>query len=198
MECSCRKWRSLSILGSCSGAREGWCGRLTDALIMRSMYQSVVMKKELSCKAKLWIYQSIYVPTLTYGHELWVMTERTRSRILAAKIRFLRRVAGRSLRDRVRSHSGGAQSRAADPRHREEPAEVVPGIWCILDAFLGRCSGCVPPGGDPGEDPGHSGGWIMSPDWPGNASVSPRRSRRKCLGRGKSGHLCLDCWPGSG
>ncbi len=23
----------------------------------------------------------------------------------------------------------------------------------------------------------------------------PRRSRRKCLGRGKSGHLCLDCCP---
>ncbi len=49
--------------------------------LMRSMYRSVVMKKELSCKEKLLIYRSIYVPTLTYGHELWVMTERTRSRI---------------------------------------------------------------------------------------------------------------------
>ncbi|KAK3521336.1 hypothetical protein QTP70_003461 [Hemibagrus guttatus] len=46
------------------------------AAVMRSMYQSVVVKKELSRKAKLSIYQSIYVPTLTYGHELWVMTER--------------------------------------------------------------------------------------------------------------------------
>ena len=35
--------------------------------------------------------------------ELWVMTERIRSRIQAAKMSFLRRVAGRSLRDRVRS-----------------------------------------------------------------------------------------------
>ncbi len=61
------------------------------------------MKKELSRKAKLSIYRSIYVPTLTYGHELWVMTERTRSRIQAAEMSFLRRVAGRSLRDRVRS-----------------------------------------------------------------------------------------------
>ncbi len=50
------------------------------------------------------------------------------------------------------------------------------------------------PGGDPGEDPGHAEG-ITSPDWPGNASVSPRRSRRKCLGRGKYGQLCLDCCP---
>jgi len=31
------------------------------------------------------IYRAIYVPTLTYGHELWVVTERMRSRIQAAK-----------------------------------------------------------------------------------------------------------------
>ncbi|KAK3515257.1 hypothetical protein QTP70_013021, partial [Hemibagrus guttatus] len=73
------------------------------AAVMRSMYWSVVVKKELSRKAKLSIYQSIYVPTLTYGHELWVMTERVRSRIQAAEMSFLRRVAGCSLRDRVRS-----------------------------------------------------------------------------------------------
>ncbi|KAK3522749.1 hypothetical protein QTP86_032027, partial [Hemibagrus guttatus] len=73
------------------------------AAVMRSMYRSVVVKKELSRKAKLSIYQSIYVPTLTYGHELWVMTERVRSRIQAAEMSFLCSVAGRSLRDRVRS-----------------------------------------------------------------------------------------------
>ncbi|KAK3530195.1 hypothetical protein QTP86_018065 [Hemibagrus guttatus] len=39
------------------------------AAVMRSMYR----------KAKLSIYQSIYVPTLTYGHELWVMTKRDAS-----------------------------------------------------------------------------------------------------------------------
>ncbi|KAJ0004772.1 hypothetical protein NQD34_010986 [Periophthalmus magnuspinnatus] len=71
--------------------------------VMRSLYRSVVMKKELSRKAKLSIYRSIYVPTLTYGHELWVMTKRTRSRIQAAEMGFLRRVAGCTLRDRVRS-----------------------------------------------------------------------------------------------
>jgi len=62
-----------------------------------------VVKKELSRKAKLSIYRSVYVPTLTYGHELWVVTERMRLRIQATKMSFLRRVAGLSLRDRVRS-----------------------------------------------------------------------------------------------
>ncbi|KAK3542298.1 hypothetical protein QTP86_021960, partial [Hemibagrus guttatus] len=51
-----------------------WIGAA--AAVMRSMYRSVVVKKELSWKAKLSIYQSIYVPTLTYGHELWVITKR--------------------------------------------------------------------------------------------------------------------------
>ncbi|KAK3508205.1 hypothetical protein QTP70_017467 [Hemibagrus guttatus] len=73
------------------------------AAVMRSMYRSVVVKKELSRKAKLSIYQSICVPTLTYGLELWVMTERVRSRIQAAEMSFLRRVTGHSLRDRLRS-----------------------------------------------------------------------------------------------
>ncbi|KAI3369821.1 hypothetical protein L3Q82_024647 [Scortum barcoo] len=71
---------------------------------MRSVYRTVVVKKELSRKAKLSIYWSVYASySLTYGHELWVMTERTRSLIQAAKMSFLRRVAGCSLRDRVRS-----------------------------------------------------------------------------------------------
>ena len=47
--------------------------------VMWTLNQSVVVKKELSRKEKLSIYRSIYVPTLTDDHELWVMTERTRS-----------------------------------------------------------------------------------------------------------------------
>jgi len=70
---------------------------------MRPLYRSVGVKRELSRKVKLSIYRSIYVPTLTYGHELWVVTERMRSRIQAAKMRFLRRVSGLSLGHRVRS-----------------------------------------------------------------------------------------------
>ena len=70
---------------------------------MQTLRRSVVVKRELSQKAKLSVYRSIFVPTLTYSHELWVVTERTRSRVQAAEMSFLRRVAGLSLRDRVRS-----------------------------------------------------------------------------------------------
>uniref|UniRef100_A0A3B3SJT4 PNKD metallo-beta-lactamase domain containing n=1 Tax=Paramormyrops kingsleyae TaxID=1676925 RepID=A0A3B3SJT4_9TELE len=71
--------------------------------VMRALHRSVMVKKELSQKAKLSFYQSIYIPTRTYSHELWVVTERTRSRIQAAEMSFLRRVAALSLRERVRS-----------------------------------------------------------------------------------------------
>ena len=70
--------------------------------VMRALRRAVVVKKELSWKAKLSIYWSIYVPTLTYGHELWVVTERMRSRIQVAQMSFFRRVAGFSVRNRVR------------------------------------------------------------------------------------------------
>ncbi|KAI3376691.1 hypothetical protein L3Q82_017116 [Scortum barcoo] len=74
--------------------------------------------------------KSIYVPTLTYGHELWVMTEKDKiMRIqVAAEMSFLRRVAGRSLRDRVRS-SVTREELGVEPllllQHREESAEVA-------------------------------------------------------------------------
>ena len=37
--------------------------------VLRSLCCAVVMKRELSQKAKLAIYRSIFVPTLTYGHD---------------------------------------------------------------------------------------------------------------------------------
>ena len=53
--------------------------RLPDgSAVVWTLCQCVVVKRELSSKARLSVYQSIFVPTLTYGHELWVVTERMR------------------------------------------------------------------------------------------------------------------------
>ena len=57
--------------------------------VMQVLYWTIVVKKELSLKAKLLIYKLVYSPTLTYGHKLWVVTERMRSRIQAAEISLL-------------------------------------------------------------------------------------------------------------
>ena len=49
--------------------------------VLQSLYHTVVTKRELSQKAKLFVYRAIFVPTLNYGHEVCFMTERTRLRI---------------------------------------------------------------------------------------------------------------------
>jgi len=62
---------------------------------------SVVMKRELSKKAKLSVFRTVFVPILTYGHKFWVMTERIRSQVQASEIRFLRRIEGVTLFNKV-------------------------------------------------------------------------------------------------
>uniref|UniRef100_A0AAV2JNG5 Reverse transcriptase domain-containing protein n=1 Tax=Knipowitschia caucasica TaxID=637954 RepID=A0AAV2JNG5_KNICA len=115
------EFKYLGVLFTSEGRMEREIDRRIGAAcaVMRSLYRTVVVKRELSRKAKLSIYRSIFVPSLTYGHELWVMTERTRSRIQAVEMSFLRRVAGRSLRDRDASWTpswGGVPGTS----HREE------------------------------------------------------------------------------
>ncbi|KAI3352513.1 hypothetical protein L3Q82_005198 [Scortum barcoo] len=86
------EFKYLGVLFTSEGKMEREIDRRIGAAVRsyaQSVYRTVVVKKELSRKAKLSIYRSIYVPTLTYGHELWViMTERTRSRIQAARNEF--------------------------------------------------------------------------------------------------------------
>ena len=98
-------------------------------------------------------YRSIYVPTLPYGHELWVVTERMRLRIQAAKMSFLCRVAGLNLRDWVRSSDFWERLRV-EPLlpHVERSQFRWSGHWVrmFLDVSLGRCLGHAHPGGCPG------------------------------------------------
>ncbi len=75
----------------------------TAEAVLHSLYHTIVIKRELAQKPKLSIYRSVFVPSLTYGHEEWVMTKRMRSRIQAAEMHFLWRVDGLSIKDKVRS-----------------------------------------------------------------------------------------------
>ena len=63
-----KEFKYLGVLFTSEGKMEREMDRRIGAAsaVMRALYQSVVVKKELSQKAKLSIYRSIYVPTLTY------------------------------------------------------------------------------------------------------------------------------------
>lgn len=71
--------------------------------VMRPLYQSVLVNKKLSRKAKLSIYWSILIPTLTYGQVLWVVTQRMLFKNTSGQNGFLYREAGQTLRDGERS-----------------------------------------------------------------------------------------------
>ena len=49
--------------------------------VMRALDYSVIMNRELSKKAKLSIFKTVFVPIITYGHEFWVRTEKVRSQV---------------------------------------------------------------------------------------------------------------------
>ena len=71
--------------------------------VIRALHYSAVMKRELSKKAKLSISKAVFVPILTDGHESWVMTKRVRSHVQASEMRFLRKIEGVTLFNKVRS-----------------------------------------------------------------------------------------------
>ena len=71
--------------------------------VSRELWKTVVGNARLSQDAKLAVFKSLFRPILTYGQESWILTERTRSRVQAAEMRFLRRIAGVSRIDRIRN-----------------------------------------------------------------------------------------------
>ncbi|XP_048870381.1 uncharacterized protein LOC125742436 [Brienomyrus brachyistius] len=133
------EFKYLGVSFTSEGRRDRELDRRVGAAsaVFQALHRFVVAKKEL--KAKLSIYWTIFVPTLTYGHQLWVMTERMGLWLQAAKMRFLRRVSGLSLRDRVRCsdireslrveplllHVERSQLRWFGHLARMEPVEVV-------------------------------------------------------------------------
>lgn len=84
-------WIALSGLGaSCRPTQRSSSNSQAGGLVWCQWCRhcAIMVKRELSKKAKFLIYQSSYIPTLTYDHELWVLTERMGSWISVAEISF--------------------------------------------------------------------------------------------------------------
>ena len=77
------EFKYFGVLFASDGRRESGIDRRIGVavVVMRTLYRFVVVKRELSIKVKFLIYRSIYVFIFIYGYELWVVIERTRSRI---------------------------------------------------------------------------------------------------------------------
>ena len=68
---------------------------------MQALHHSVVLKWGLSRKEKLLVLKLIFDQILTYGHESWVMTEEVRSQMQAYNMRFLQKIKGVTMFDKL-------------------------------------------------------------------------------------------------
>ncbi|XP_077577607.1 uncharacterized protein LOC144199670 [Stigmatopora nigra] len=76
--CQVEEFEYLGFLFMSEGRIAQEIGRRYGAAsaVMRSLRCAIMVKKELSRETNLCISWSIYVLTLTYSHELWVVTEK--------------------------------------------------------------------------------------------------------------------------
>lgn len=153
--------------------------------ITQALYQTVVVQRELSRKAKPSIYQSTYVPAVTHGHRLWVETERMRLQIQTAKIRPHLRVAGLTHRGRGEElrHPEGAWIKAT-----AFLGQKASGIWSgwLLGTSLWTIVGHVKQVGDLEVDPECTAG-IEYLIWSRNTSGSPGWPEKNVAGK-------MDVW----
>jgi len=77
------KFKYLGVVFTSNGRRsEETDTRIGKAnAVLCDLYRCAVTKRELSNTSKLWVFKSVFVPILTYGHESWVMTEKILSQV---------------------------------------------------------------------------------------------------------------------
>jgi hypothetical protein len=63
-----------------------------------------IRKENVDSKTKIQIYKKCAIPTLIYGAESWPLTTKHESRIIATDMNFLRRIVGKTRRDKWRNN----------------------------------------------------------------------------------------------
>jgi hypothetical protein len=60
---------------------------------------NVLKPNQVQKSSRMKIYNTLAIPTLIYGSEIWTLTQQNKSRLKASEMKFLRRTAGHTLLD---------------------------------------------------------------------------------------------------
>jgi uncharacterized protein YukE len=71
--------------------------------LYNSIKSNFLGKKEIPKQIKTEIVKKIVKPTLTYACESWTLTQKQKSRITSTEMRFLRRIEGKTRKDKIRN-----------------------------------------------------------------------------------------------
>lgn len=78
--------------------RIGAAGRFFHAI-----RNSFIGKKEVSMRAKVTVYKTVFLPIISYSSESWTLSKKLESKIQAMEMRYLRKILGKTRRDRIRN-----------------------------------------------------------------------------------------------
>ena len=90
-------WAPVQERGKCEQDIDRWIEAASEVMWM--LYLSVGVKADFSWELKLSIYLLVCGPTLTYGHELQIVTKKMRLQRKAAEMNFLGKVVWESGQD---------------------------------------------------------------------------------------------------
>lgn len=77
--------------------------KISKFLKITGLINKILRHNKTTRETRLRVYNTLAVPMLTYGSETWALRKTDKKRIEAAEMRYLRRTAGLTLRDRKRS-----------------------------------------------------------------------------------------------
>lgn len=100
-----KEYKYLGILLDETGKQEAEINERVGKTIKLyyAMNQKFINKREISKQTKVKVFNTVYRPVLTYGCESWALTNRQRSKIQAMEMKYLRRILGKTRRDKIRN-----------------------------------------------------------------------------------------------